>query len=68
MKIDQFFIILQCALWGKKFEQPLTAEEFLWVMALAEQQTVTGLVFELLSGQHTGADRKVVLKYAGKYT
>ena len=35
-------------------------------MALAERQTVTGLVFDLLSGQQTGADRKVVLKYAGK--
>lgn len=67
MKIDQFFKILQCALWGEKFDQPLTAEEFLWVMALAEQQTVMGLVFDLLSGQQSGADRKVVLKYAGKY-
>ena len=67
MLTDIFLKLLRCALWGGKFEQQLSAEDFLWVMALAEQQTVTGLVFDLLSGQHTGADRKVVLKYAGKY-
>ena len=65
--VSCFLKILQCALWGGKFEQQLSAEEFLWVMALAEQQTLTGLVFDSLSGQHIGADRKVVLKYAGKY-
>mgnify|MGYP002522988342 CR=1 FL=1 len=68
MTVVFFMKLLQCAIWGRKFEQQLSAEDFLWVMALAEQQTVTGLVFDLLSGQHTGADRKVVLKYAGKYT
>lgn len=68
MDLNSFFKLLQCSLWGGKFEQQLSAEDFLWVMALAEQQTVTGLVFDLLSGQHTGADRKLVLKYAGKYT
>ena len=66
MTVEPLFALLRSALWGVKFEEKLTSEDFLLVMALAEQQTVTGLVFNQLSDQNTGADRKVVLKYAGK--
>lgn len=65
MNVEKFFKVLQCALWRKEFDECLSSNEFLGLMATAEQQTVMALVFDVLSGLNIGADRNVVLKYAG---
>ena len=60
------FEALRSALWGIPFNRQISAEEFLNVMAVAEQQTVTALVFDTLSRQKVGIEKKVVLNYTNK--
>lgn len=64
--VNLLFSVLRSALWDDRLAQPLSGDEFLAVMALAEQQTVQALAFDVLSVQRTDADRKQVLRYANK--
>lgn len=48
---DLLLNLLRCALWGNSFERKLSPKEFEGVLHLAEEQTVFGLVFEVLSKQ-----------------
>lgn len=66
MLVDTFFELLRCALWGGTFDRQLSQKEFLQLMVVAEQQTVTGLLFDILSGQQAGVEKQVVLRYANK--
>lgn len=43
--------LMRSALWGDSFERKLSPKEFKDVLLLAEEQTVFGLVFEILSKQ-----------------
>lgn len=57
--IDKLFSILRSALWGGSPCEKLSAEEFKRVMILAEQQTVTGLVFDALKNIPVDEDADV---------
>ena len=48
--------LLRCALWNESFEGDISPKEFKQVLMLSEQQTVVGLVFNVLS------DRKINIK------
>ena len=48
--IEKLFAILRSALWGKPYSGGMDAKEFVHIMALAEQQTVTALAFDALKG------------------
>jgi hypothetical protein len=42
---------LRCALWNQPFDDELNSSDFKILMALAEEQVVVGLVFQVLSSQ-----------------
>ena len=42
------FSLLRSALWGEEFREKLSQEEFSQVLRLAKEQTVVGLVFDIL--------------------
>lgn len=64
--IERFFEILRSALWGKPYNEGMDAKEFVHIMALAEQQTVTALLFDALKNVPVGgeADVEVLTSHA----
>lgn len=46
--IEKLFAIIRSSLWGKPYNEGMEADEFKRIMALAEQQTVTALVFDAI--------------------
>ena len=63
--IEKLFAILRSALWGKPYSGGMDAKEFIHIMALAEQQTVTGLVFDALRNTHIkNAEVEVLTSHA----
>lgn len=48
MITDKLFSLLRSALWGDTFQERLSVVEFEQVLKLAKEQTVTGLVFNVL--------------------
>ena len=63
-----FFPILCSSLWGHSFQKALTSKQFLHVMALAEEQTVFGLVFDVLKDVQIDGltDRSVIYTSVGR--
>ncbi|MBR1932850.1 MAG: nucleotidyltransferase family protein [Prevotella sp.] len=60
------FRCLRCALWGEPFNEDVTSKEFLQLMQLAEEQTVAGLVFDVLSQQRIGVGQQLLMESIGR--
>ena len=65
---NKLFALLRCALWGNTFGETLTAKQFQRMMMLAEEQTVAGLVFEVLKDCQIEelTDKKPIYKAVGR--
>ena len=59
---EVLFRLLQCELWGNKFDQDVTSQEIEEVLKLAKAQTVFGLVFNALVTNQVKLDKKVLFK------
>lgn len=46
--VDKLFSLLRSALWGEPFQGEVSKQEFAQILKLAKEQTVTGLVFNVL--------------------
>lgn len=46
--VDKLFSLLRFALWGEPFQGEVTKEEFAQILKLAKEQTILGLVFDVL--------------------
>jgi hypothetical protein len=46
--VDMLFSLLRSALWGEAFRGEVSKDEFAQVLKVAKEQTVLGLVFDVL--------------------
>jgi len=56
------FLLLRSALWGEAFQGELSKEDFAWVLKLAKEQTVYGLVFDALSQLKGNFDKRLIFE------
>lgn len=59
---EVLFRLLQCELWGDKFDLDVTPQEIGEVLKLAKAQTVFGLVFNALVTNQVKLDKKALFK------
>ncbi len=61
------FELIRCALWGSRLESHYTPDVFWSVLKIAEQQTVTGLVFDHIFDEGNFGQYSTKKHYSSRY-